>query len=69
MNDRTANGAEHFEEQPYGWVIIAVATLVLALAFGTNVTVPVLVKPFEQEFGWSRAAISLAYTALTIGAR
>lgn len=68
MNDRTANGAEHFEEQPYGWVIIAVATLVLALAFGTNVTVPVLVKPFEQEFGWSRAAISLAYTALTIGA-
>ncbi|MCZ6840684.1 MAG: MFS transporter [Alphaproteobacteria bacterium] len=68
MNDRTANGAEHFEEQPYGWVIIAVVTLVLALAFGTNVTVPVLVKPFEQEFGWSRAAISLAYTALTIGA-
>ncbi|MFB3101686.1 MAG: MFS transporter [Alphaproteobacteria bacterium] len=68
MNDRTANGAEQFEEQPYGWVIIAVATLVLALAFGTNVTVPVLVKPFEQEFGWSRAAISLAYTALTIGA-
>ncbi|MCZ6589206.1 MAG: MFS transporter [Alphaproteobacteria bacterium] len=68
MNDRTANGAEQFEEQPYGWVIIAVATLVLALAFGTNITVPVLVKPFEQEFGWSRAAISLAYTALTIGA-
>jgi MFS family permease len=60
--------AEQFEEQPYGWVIVAVATLFMALGFGSNVTVPVLVKPFEQEFGWSRAAISMAYTALTIGA-
>ena len=68
MNASTDNGAGHFEEQPYGWVIVAVATLVLAFAFATNVTVPVLVKPFEQEFGWSRAAISMAYTALTIGA-
>lgn len=60
--------SEHFEEQPYGWVIVAVATLFMALGFGSNVTVPVLVKPFEQEFGWDRAAISMAYTALTIGA-
>ena len=68
MSDRTISEAAHFEEQPYGWVIIAVATICLALAFGTNVTVPVLVKPFEQDFGWSRAAISMAYTALTVGA-
>ena len=40
----------------------------MALGFGSNVTVPVLVKPFEEEFGWNRAAISMAYTALTIGA-
>lgn len=68
MNDRTVDGAEQFEERPYGWVIVAVVTACLAFAFGTNVTVPVLVKPFEQDFGWNRAAISLAYTALTIGA-
>ncbi len=68
MNDRTVDGAEQFEERPYGWVIVAVVTVCLAFAFGTNVTVPVLVKPFEQDFGWNRAAISLAYTALTIGA-
>ncbi len=68
MNDRTVDVAGHFEERPYGWVIVAVATLCMALAFGTNVTVPVLVQPFEQDFGWSRAAISMAYTALTIGA-
>ncbi len=68
MNDATVNGAEQFEEQPYGWVIVAIVTLCLALGFGSNVTVPVLVKPFEDEFGWGRAAISMAYTALTIGA-
>jgi MFS family permease len=68
MSGGTVSEAAHFEEQPYGWVIVAVATVCLALAFGTNVTVPVLVKPFEQDFGWSRGAISMAYTALTIGA-
>jgi MFS family permease len=68
MNDIATNSTENFEEQPYGWVIVAIATTALALGFGTNVTVPVLVKPFEEEFGWSRAAISMAYTALTIGA-
>jgi MFS family permease len=59
---------QEIEEQPYGWVIVAIATIFLALGFGSNVTVPILVKPFEQEFGWNRAAISMAYTALTIGA-
>ena len=56
------------EEQPYGWVVVAVATLCLALAFGANVTVAMLVKPFEQEFGWARAQISMGYTAMSIGA-
>ena len=56
------------EEQPYGWVVVAVATLCLAFGFGVNVTVAVLVKPFEQEFGWTRAQIAMGYTALSIGA-
>lgn len=68
MNERTSGSADRFEEHPYGWVILGVSTICLALGFGSNVTVPVLVKPFELEFGWSRAAISMAYTALTIGA-
>jgi len=68
MNGGTPGAATHFDERPYGWVIVAIATICLALAFGSNVTVAVLVKPFEDDFGWSRAAISMAYTALTIGA-
>ncbi len=68
MTADTSDGHTQVEEQPFGWVIVAIATLVLALGFGSNATVPVLVKPFEQTFGWSRAAISMAYTSMTIGA-
>jgi MFS family permease len=55
-------------ERPYGWVIVGVATMCLVLGFGANVTVSVLIGPFESEFGWPRAGISFAYTMVTIGA-
>jgi hypothetical protein len=54
-------------ERPYGWVIVGVATICLTLGFGTNSTISVFMKPFEQEFGWSRADISMAFTLLTVG--
>jgi MFS family permease len=63
-----ATGKDGFEERPYGWVIVAVATVCLALGFGANITVSVFMKPFEQEFGWFRADISMAYSMLTAGA-
>jgi MFS family permease len=40
----------------------------LALGFGANIVVSVFMKPFEQEFGWPRADISMAYSVLTVGA-
>jgi len=68
MNQLGTSSEDFFEEQPYGWVIVAVATTCLALGFGINATVAVLIKPFEQEFGWSRTDISSVYSVLTIGA-
>ena len=62
------SGSVHTREQPYGWVIVAVATTCLALGFGANIVVSVFIKPFEAEFGWPRADISLAYSVLTVGA-
>ncbi|MDO9565031.1 MAG: MFS transporter [Bradyrhizobium sp.] len=59
---------EIFSEHRYGWVIAAVSTVCLALGFGAGSTVSVFMKPFEQEFGWLRADISMAYTMHTIGA-
>lgn len=52
----------------YGWVIVAASTFCMILAFGANLTVSVLIDPFQAEFGWSRAQISVAYTMLTVGA-
>jgi len=59
--------ATQIEEKPYGWVIVFVGTVSLTLGFGANVTVPVLIQPLEQEFGWLRAEISLAYTMAAMG--
>ena len=59
---------DHAGEHAYGWVIVAVSTVCLALGFGAGATVSVFMKPFEQEFGWLRADISMAYTMHTIGA-
>ncbi|MBX9847383.1 MAG: MFS transporter [Xanthobacteraceae bacterium] len=58
---------DQFDEHPYGWVIVAVATVCFALGFGAGGTISVFIKPFEQEFGWLRADTSMAYTMHTIG--
>jgi MFS family permease len=55
-------------EHPYGWVIVAVATVCLTLGFGANTIMSVFMKPFEDEFGWLRTDTSLAYTMNAIGA-
>jgi MFS family permease len=55
-------------DPPYGWVIVAISTVCLALGFGAGATVSVFMKPFEQEFGWLRADTSMAYAMHTIGA-
>lgn len=53
MNDRPER------EPPYAWVVVALAFLALALAMGTRSTIGLLVRPWEAEFGWDRAAVSL----------
>lgn len=63
-----STATERASEHPYGWVIVAVATVSLALGFGAGGVVSVLMKPLEEEFSWFRADISMAYTAYSIGA-
>ncbi|MFQ5899144.1 MAG: MFS transporter [Candidatus Methylomirabilia bacterium] len=45
-------------ELPYAWVIVALAFFALAVATGTRSTIGLLVSPWENEFGWDRAAVS-----------
>src|SRR4029453_8273172 len=42
----------------YGWVFAGVTFLVLLVTAGVRATPGVLMVPLEEEFGWSRAAIS-----------
>jgi MFS family permease len=44
----------------YGWCIVAVVLFVSMVATGTRMASGVIIKPLEAEFGWDRAAISLA---------
>jgi sugar phosphate permease len=42
----------------YGWIVAATTFLVLLVTAGIRATPGVLMVPLEDEFGWSRAAIS-----------
>ena len=44
----------------YAWVVAAVTFFTLLAASGFRSTPGILIVPLEQEFGWSRATISLA---------
>ena len=44
----------------YAWTIVAVCFAVAVIAAGVRSTPGVLIVPFENEFGWSRATISFA---------
>src|SRR5215510_9743601 len=48
----------------YGWWIVLVAGVGLSLNYGPIIasTFGVFLKPLSQEFGWSRAGISLAFS-------
>lgn len=52
----------------YRWIVVAAASLGMAGGYGGITTIAVLIAPFEGEFGWLRADMSLAYSLLTIGA-
>jgi sugar phosphate permease len=44
----------------YAWVVAAVTFIILLVTAGIRATPGVLMVPLEQEFGWSRTAISAA---------
>jgi MFS family permease len=50
---------EREAELPYAWVIVGLAFVALAVAMGVRSTIGLVVHPWEREFGWDRAAVSL----------
>jgi len=50
---------EREREPGYAWVVVGVLFLAQAVALGVRGTIGLLVHPWESEFGWDRAAVSL----------
>ncbi len=46
----------------YGWTVVAAAGLILFMAYGVQYSVGILMAAMEQELGWSRSQLSLAFT-------
>jgi cyanate permease len=44
----------------YGWIMVGVTLACVVTASGVRAAPGVLIHPLEDEFGWSRASISLA---------
>jgi MFS family permease len=50
----------------YAWIMVAVCTAMVAMAFGAIGTVAVFLEPLAAEFGWPRADVSAAYSVATV---
>lgn len=44
----------------YAWIVVGVTFLVMLLTAGIRSVPGVLILPLEDEFGWTRATVSLA---------
>lgn len=45
----------------YGWIVVIIAFFSMLIAAAIRSTSGVILVPLEEEFGWSRSAISLAF--------
>jgi MFS family permease len=50
----------------YGWVVLAVCTLMMAIAYGLIYSYSVFFKPLAGYFNWDRATVSGVYSAALI---
>ena len=50
----------------YGWMIVFIAFILNAIAFGTMASVSMFLKPLVHEFGWTRGSLSMGYTIMTL---
>jgi len=50
----------------YGWIVVVASSLVMLTSYGMYVTYGLFMNPLAEEFGWSRAAISGAYTLSSV---
>jgi len=62
MDKQSPNGSEG----GYGWVVVAVSPILLAISSGSANTMSVFLVPLTEAMGWSRAATAFGYQAGTL---
>ena len=50
----------------YGWIVVAAAFLVLFMTYGVQYSVGISLVAREEDLGWSRSQLSLAFTLYVI---
>lgn len=50
----------------YGWIVLAVAYLIMFFTAGVSQAFGVFIKPMTEEFGWDRSTLSLAVSIFAI---
>jgi MFS family permease len=50
----------------YPWIMVAVCTAMVSMAFGAVGTVAVFLEPLAADFGWPRAEVAAAYSVATV---
>ncbi len=69
MSDgENVKAADDSQNSGYGWVMVFVGFVLMAMSFGGLAAVGVFLKPISAEFGWSRGSISFGYTAAALAA-
>jgi len=63
---RTSGGPGGANGSRYGYVILAASSLVMLMSWGVHVTYGVFLNPLAEEFGWSRATISGAFSVSSV---
>jgi MFS family permease len=68
MSEQTlpANPVSPDRKFHYGWVIVAVSTLMIAICYGLMFSYSIFFKPLAEHFSWDRATVSLIYSSFLI---
>jgi len=66
--NRIAGSDKKWFGLPFPWVITVMGALLLFVAYSYNYVFAVFYKPIADDFGWSRAVVSVAYTICSVAA-
>ena len=67
MHNDSFHSVKGIEEKPfYGWVVVIASFFVASMAYGGTYSFGVFLKPLREDFGWTTATTSGAFSLLLL---